>query len=170
MNRLYGIATVASVVGLLGLTSCSSSGWQEISPPGSDASFSLPKPVSHRRDAVHEVYESKQDKFQIQVGLYPRDPSQSVSDAELLKGFEDTILQQVQNNLIDSGYSPTLKFIGDLAVKDGVGQEYRIKIGDQFIFNQFYVTPRYCYCIKIDNADTTNPIVAKFLESFTPWQ
>src|SRR5581483_540941 len=145
--------------------------WQDITPEGTDGSFSLPKPVTHRQDQVHDVYEAKLDKCQIQVGVYPRRlvPAQpGTSDAELLNQFEQNIIAQIQGNLTAAGKNPQFSFEGNVPTKNGLAQQTRIRVQDEFILNQFYITPKTLYCIKIDNGDKTNPNVAKFLDSFTP--
>jgi len=154
----------------VGLTACSD--WRTLEPTG-DSSFELPEPVSTPAREGFKLYESKFEhgKATIQVGFYPRanlevDPG--MSDSDILNKYEKIWIGQIQDNLTKGGMESELEYVSDLPVEGGLGQHLKIIVGNQLITTLFYLTPRGLYFVKIDNADISNPIVKRFMDSMNP--
>lgn len=168
------LLVVACSFALSGCGGDSEDGWKTINPPGTQCTFELPEPVNNPPRDGYQVYESAfgdpKSNQKIQVGVWKRQGASGSPDAEAetLNQFEKQAIAQIQDNLQKSGFDPQLEFDGDLAVKDGLGQQIKILAGDQFVTTLFYLTPRGQYMVKIDNADQTDPTIKRFMDSFEP--
>jgi len=170
---------VACSFALSGCGGGSEDGWKTINPPGTQCTFELPEPVENPSREGYKLYQttfggqpgSDPAKAKtIQVGIFPRTGpvGSPEAEAEILNQFEKESIPQFQNKLVEQGFSPTLEFLGDLAVKDGLGQEIKILANGPFVTMLYYITPRGMYMIKIDNADDTDPVIKRFMDSFEP--
>lgn len=90
------------------------------------------------------------------------------SDADGLAIFEEQRLEGQKTRLMEKGFNPQMVYEKDIAVENGLGQQIRMNLGDQFILNRFYMTPDTFYHVKIDNGDESNPDVKQFIDSFDP--
>lgn len=144
------------------------SGWERIQPQGIRSNFALPKPVgSNIQEGVQTFAGGQGTKTEIYVSIFSRGQANVEDPADELAIFEKGRLDNQTARLAQKGFTPEMKYEKDLAVADGLGQQIRMNLGEQYIFNQFYMTPDAFYHVKIDNADESNPVVKSFMESFS---
>lgn len=173
MYMMKGRLALLTVLLCLFVHGCGGSdGWRTIHPQGVDCTFEMPEPVNNPQRPGYQMYETQlEGGVKIQVAIFPKafaEPEPGATDADILNKFEKTMLKQVQDNLVASGFDPQMELDGDLAVQDGLGQQVRFIIGQQFVLNLFYITPRGLYYIKVDNGDQNNPTIKRIIESFRP--
>ncbi|GEM_PF-1446256 len=158
------------------LSACGSAdGWTTINPKRAECSFELPGPVTTPERTDRELYEATFDEGKSKIGVAvfgkvgsknPQNPN--ATDADILNERSKELIGLFQQNLIMNNKPADLQLDGDLPVEDGLGQQVRIISGDQYAITQAYITPRGFYFVKIDNADQSNPVVARFMKSFKP--
>lgn len=167
------IASMLVIASCTVLSACGSAdGWTTIHPKRAECSFELPGPVTTPERTDRELYESTFDggKSKIGVAVFGKVSSQNpnATDADILNEQQKSLIGLFQQNLIMNNKPAELQLDGDLPVEEGLGQQVRIISGDQYAVTQAYITPRGFYFVKIDNADQSNPVVARFMKSFKP--
>jgi len=177
-RSFLGLAAAILLVSTMTCACGGSDGWTTIKPEGTKTTFELPEPVTHPEREGYLMYQSttgmETANNKMQIGVWQRKDNlkeiipPGTADADALELFETHCLDQVRANLAEQNLPFHLEFVKDLGVDNGLGQQYRLNVGDEFSINQFYINPDVLIWVKIDNSDESNPRVKRFLESIEP--